>query len=121
MKTGVIILGHGSKAEASNEAFHEFCQSAKGNLEYDFIKGASLQFAEPRLGDVVGEAVEAGMEKVVVVPLFLFPGNHVQKDVPAALDKLREEYQEVEFVYADHIGADDRLISIVADRVKEVV
>jgi sirohydrochlorin ferrochelatase len=121
MKTGIVILGHGSKAEASNQAFQEFCELAGESLDYDFVAGGSLQFAEPRFKDVVAKAVEAGMDKIMVAPLFLFPGNHVQKDVPKALKKLKEEYSEVDFVYADHIGVDDRLVDIVADRIKEVV
>ncbi|SJZ36998.1 sirohydrochlorin chelatase [Selenihalanaerobacter shriftii] len=121
MKTGVIILGHGSKAEESNQAFHEFCQMTEESLNYDLVTGCALQFAEPRLNDAVADAVEVGMERLIVVPLFLFPGNHVQKDVPKALDKLKEEYTDVEFIYADHIGSDDRLTEIVADRIKEVV
>lgn len=121
MKTGVVILGHGSKAEESNQIFEEFCELAEEKLDYDFVTGGALQLAEPLLDEAVAEAIEAGVEKLIVIPLFLFPGNHVQEDIPQALDRLKEEHPEVEFVYGDPIGADDRLIGIVNDRIKEVV
>ncbi|MCK8825531.1 sirohydrochlorin chelatase [Fuchsiella alkaliacetigena] len=121
MKTGVIILGHGSKAEKSNREFLEFSQEVSESLEYEFGAGAFLQFADPRVDEVAAEAVEAGVEKIVIMPLFLFPGNHVQKDIPRAIDRLKEEYPEIEFVYANYVGGDDRLAAIVADRVKEVI
>ncbi|KXS43892.1 MULTISPECIES: sirohydrochlorin chelatase [unclassified Candidatus Frackibacter] len=121
MKTGVVILGHGSKAEESNQAFLEFCDLTAKNLDYDFVGGGFLQFADPRLDDVIAEAVNDGVEKIAIMPLFLFPGNHVQKDIPRVLGRLKEEHPDVEFAYADHVGIDERLTEIVADRVKEVI
>jgi precorrin-8X/cobalt-precorrin-8 methylmutase len=65
--------------------------------------------------------VDRGAKRVVVMPLLLFSGNHVLKDIPEEIDIERKKFPDVEFCYAKNIGADERIAMIVSDRVDESV
>ena len=50
-----------------------------------------------------------------------FKGNHVFKDIPEMLEDEKTKYPQVEFIYANNIGADERIALIAADRIHEVL
>jgi len=119
MKKGVIILGHGSKAAESNQAFLQLAQLFQNNHPEDMVEPAFLQLSPPDLAAAMEKLVAKGLKKIVVCPVFLFPGNHIQEDIPQALAEERAKYPEVEIIFANHIGVEDRIASILSDRVKE--
>ncbi|WP_347275647.1 precorrin-8X methylmutase [Candidatus Kuenenia sp.] len=119
MKTGVIIISHGSKISSGNEGLLKIADMLRAMNRWDMVEPAFLQLAKPGLDEVVEKTVANGMERIVVVPLLLFKGNHVFKDIPEMLEKGRAKYPEVEFIYTNNIGADERIALIAADRIHE--
>jgi len=121
IKTGVIVLAHGSKVRTGNEGLFRIVEMLRAMGKWDMVEAGFLQLAKPGLTEVVEDLTGRGAERVVVMPLLLFSGNHVLKDIPEEIDNEREKYPEVEFCYAKNIGADERIAMIVADRVEESV
>ena len=121
MKSGIIILGHGSGSEEAQQVFEEIVTLVSKKSNYGPVKGAAMEFASPTLEEVVGELVESGIEEIIIVPLFIYPGVHIKRDIPAMIDRLKKEYPEVRFVKGSHIGADEKLAEIMADRVQQAV
>lgn len=119
MSKGIIVLGHGSKAEEANKAFIQLSELFKVKNPGDVVEPAFLQLSPPDLAAAVEKVVAKGVKKIIICPVFLFPGNHIQEDIPAELAKERAKYPEVEIVMADHIGVDERILAILADRVEE--
>lgn len=117
MKTSVILLGHGSQAEGGNEALLEVVKLVKEKGGVDVIP-AYLQFCSPTLADSFEKAVGEGAERIVVVPYFLYMGNHVARDIPDELDALRHMHPGVEVVLAEHLGAHAKLAEIVLERIE---
>jgi precorrin-8X/cobalt-precorrin-8 methylmutase len=89
--------------------------------KWDMVEAGFLQLAKPGLTEVVEVLIDRGANRVVVMPLLLFSGNHVLKDIPEEIDNERKKFPEIEFCYAKNIGADERIAMIVADRVEESV
>ena len=58
---------------------------------------------------------------LIVVPFFLFMGNHVSRDIPKAIEKEKNIYKGVEFVYTRNLSHDSRLNDIVYDCIREVL
>jgi len=83
------------------------------------VKPAFMDHCRPDLGTAVRELVNQGIKSIVVVPLFLFRGIHVQKDIPGDIRFLRDQYG-IEIVCARNLGADPRIADIVVERVREV-
>ena len=120
MRTGVILLAHGSKRAESNAVFDQLVTKVGRKIDYEVVQGAVMEFAEPKLPTVVKELVEQGIEKIIILPLFLFPGAHVKRYLPAEVEALKDKYQEIEFVVGDSLGTEEKLAELVTDKIKKV-
>ena len=121
MKTGVIVLGHGSRAEKVEAIFEKIVQQTRRKVDYDLVKKASMEFVEPNLAQTTAQMVEAGMKKIIIIPLFLFPGVHIQRDIPRLIEELEENYPQIEFVFARNLGAHEKIAEVIVERIKEVI
>ena len=119
MKTGVIVLAHGSKVKSGNEGLFKVVEMLRAMGKWDMVDACFLQLAKPGLSEGVKNIVEKGAEKIVVMPLLLFSGNHVLKDIPDEIENEKSKYPEIEFFYARNLGADERIAQIAADRIDE--
>ena len=82
MKTGVILISHGSKLNSGNDGLFKVADMLRAMNRWDIVEAAFLQLAKPGFDEVVRKTVENGADRIVVVPLLLFKGNHVFKDIP---------------------------------------
>jgi precorrin-8X/cobalt-precorrin-8 methylmutase len=119
MKTGVIILGHGSKSDAARETLDSLAKmvSLKSGRVVEF---ACLQFNSPTLSEAIAQLVEKKIKRIAIVPLFLFNGNHMQRDIPKALEEEAARHKGVELLLARHLGADWRIAEVLMERLEEV-
>lgn len=121
MKTGVIVLAHGSKVKSGTEGLFTIVEMLRAMNKWDMVDAGFLQLAKPGLTEVVEDLIGRGAERVVVMPLLLFSGNHVLKDIPEEIQQERMKFPEVEFCYAKNIGADERIAQIANDRIEEAI
>ncbi len=121
IKTGVVVLAHGSKVRTGNEGLFKIVEMLRATEKWDMVEAGFLQLAKPGLTEVVEDLIGRGAKRVVVMPLLLFSGNHVLKDIPEEIDNEREKFPEVEFCYAKNIGADERIALIASDRIEKAV
>lgn len=119
--TGVILLGHGSRGEQEPcERLKEVARRLQVQLgSKTDVSWASLQFNRPSLVEAVEEAIARGVDHLTVLPYFLFDGTHVNKDIPLALDDLRSRHPQVQIWLAKTLGADDRIVDVLVDRLSE--
>ena len=75
---------------------------------------SDLRLFEPSIGDAIDEAAAAGAAHVMVVPLFVHVGNHVERDIPAIVAEARTRHPHVEVVLAAHIGAAPGFAELIA-------
>lgn len=118
-KTGVIILAHGSRLKQANGMIKNIVEMVKRRLSIKEIMQAYLQFSQPTLAEAVADLTGAGCERIIVIPFFLFEGNHVRRDIPKALEKEKAKFPNIDFTYAKNLGQDERLSEILMDRIKE--
>ena len=121
IKTGVVVLAHGSKVRSGNEGLFKIVEMLRAMGKWDMVEACFLQLAKPGLTEAVEDIIEKGAKRVVVMPLLLFSGNHVLKDIPEEIDKEREKFPEVEFCYAKNIGADERIALIASERIEDSI
>ncbi|MFA5809398.1 MAG: precorrin-8X methylmutase [Thermoleophilia bacterium] len=117
-ETGVVVIGHGSRAPEALVLLNWVADRLAVRLRMPVL-AASLQFNKPTLDDCCHELAKAGARRVVVVPYFLYEGNHLKKDIPRELDRLRRELPGTGFVLADSLGADELLVEVLARRMLE--
>ncbi len=121
METGIILLGHGSRSKDAQLVVNDLVVQIKRTGLFDFVTGAMLQFNKPDLAVAMSEVVSMGVKKIIVVPLFIFKGIHMQEDIPEILEQERKKYPMIEIQLANNIGSDDRLTDILIDRIREVI
>ncbi|MDO9289131.1 MAG: precorrin-8X methylmutase [Thermodesulfovibrionales bacterium] len=117
----IILIGHGSpKKDANNiEAMGRLLHSM---IHPDCSKGcvrvAYLQFAKPELSDTIKESVSNGAKKIIIHPYFLISGMHVTKDIPEIIKEAEKMYPHVEFIYTEPLGIHEKLVQVIAERIK---
>lgn len=129
--TGVVIIGHGSRLPESRGIYEEIAKKTeeKSGLK---VRVGYMKHWRPTFTEAVRSLIDEGFKRVIVVPLFFVPGLHVQEDIPILLGIKEGEVPEfgyekvtipenVEVIYAKHIGADERLAEVVMDRVQEAI
>jgi precorrin-8X/cobalt-precorrin-8 methylmutase len=121
IKTGVVVLAHGSKVRSGNEGLFKIVEMLRSMEKWDMVEACFLQLAKPGLTEAVEEIIGRGAKRVVVMPLLLFSGNHVLKDIPEEIEKEQKKFPEVEFCYAKNIGADERIAQITGERIEEAI
>lgn len=116
----MVLLGHGSRLEDANRellAVADRLSEALGVV----VETAFLQLAEPPLDAVVGRAAENGACEVVVVPFFLFPGVHLQQDLPVLVQELQARHPGMRIATARCLGDHPGVVQAAAERAREMM
>ncbi|MGI9953217.1 CbiX/SirB N-terminal domain-containing protein [Moorellaceae bacterium AZ2] len=119
-KTGIILLGHGSRIPEANEHLRQLALLVEGLLGGTRVHACYMMRARPGLAEGVAELLAEEIKKIVVVPVFFSNGLHVQRDIPEQLERIRREHPGVELIYASNLGADRRIAQIIVERILEV-
>jgi len=120
MKTVTILLGHGSMADTGNVALREIAAMVSDMTGTEVIY-AYLQFVKPTLPEAFEQAVSDGAGRIVIVPYFLYMGNHVSGDIPEVVEEMKGKHPAVEVVITDHLGAHRKLAEIVVERIEGLI
>ncbi len=124
MKTGILVLGHGSRLPYNKEVVESVCSMLREMNEDMTVAPAFMEMCEPTIEDGLKGLADGGVQKVVVVPMFLANGVHTLKDIPAILGledgKRRCTYERgdvhLELYYADPLGASEHIANLIYKR-----
>ncbi len=141
----IVLVGHGSKRAEANSALERLCRlveaSVSGGPDYAAagaagkpafgvaplrderprVEAAFLQFASPDLATVIERLVTDGYRRIVVVPVFLYEGAHVTRDIPAVIEAQRRAHPEARLTVSPVLGVDQRIATMVWDRIAEAI
>ena len=135
----LVLVGHGSRLPYSKELLVKLAEKVKEKNIFPIVEIGMMEFNEPTIPQAVKKAIEQGAKKIIVVPVFLAHGIHTTRDIPKLLGLIDEEEHEhehhhhhhhhhhhehekleipedVEIIYREPIGADDRIVDIIVDR-----
>ncbi|MFM7224334.1 MAG: CbiX/SirB N-terminal domain-containing protein [Actinomycetota bacterium] len=116
--TAVVIVDHGSRRAESN-AFHErFVADWQSGHDFPIVEPAHMEMAEPSISVAVDACIEQGATHVIIAPFFLWPGRHMERDIPELVAEAAERHADVSFTVAEPLGPHPLLGDIVAARVE---
>jgi sirohydrochlorin ferrochelatase len=118
--TGLIVFAHGSTIETANEAVHAVTSQLARRTGCR-VETAFLDCAPPTMADAVSHLANDGIRKVVILPYFLTLGVHLQRDLPAIVDRLRPIYTDVEFTITEPLDGHPALLDVLIDRYNGIV
>jgi sirohydrochlorin cobaltochelatase len=135
-KIGVLLVGHGSRLPYGEEVINGLANIYREQTDYPVGVGF-MNMNKPSIPSAINELSQAGVEKIIVTPVFLAHGVHTKQDIPHILgldnghehghghghshdhhDDADEEIQfDGEIIYTEPLGADARLVEVIKDRV----
>ena len=113
----VVFVAHGSRAVEANDA-HRAAAAALAAETGATVVPAYLELADPSIPDAIVGAVDAGASRIVVLPLFLYPGRHVQRDIPELVAEAQERRPGATVELLEPFGADPALVEVLAGQVR---
>jgi sirohydrochlorin cobaltochelatase len=69
----------------------------------------------PTLDEAIDAAVAGRAKRVLVVPLFLAPGGHTTRDLPALLESARARHPALAIRATSSIGEEAGVLAALAD------
>jgi sirohydrochlorin cobaltochelatase len=126
MKSGVLVVGHGSKLEFNKDLVVRTAAKMAQMKEFGPVTAAFMQLNEPDIKTGIRTLVDQGVDLIYVQPCFLASGIHLTVDIPGEIGlqsgekeaKMKVDGKNVVLRYCEPIGDDDRIAQILADRVR---
>ena len=113
----VLLVGHGSRRERSNEQVRELAADLESRVGVPVAVGF-IELADPSLTDALAD-LASRVSAVTVVHCSLFAAGHVKNDVPLAVNLARERY-DVTIHNGSHLGVHPSILEVLDERVAAV-
>jgi sirohydrochlorin ferrochelatase len=119
MKTGIIIVDHGSRRDESNRMLEEVAAlfARRFAERFEIVEPAHMELAEPSIASAYAKCVQRGAARVVVCPFFLGPGKHWTADIPRLASEAAKQHVGTEYHVTMPLGIDDLILELLAKRV----
>ena len=113
----LVVAAHGSRREASNMEVRLLvqCLSESAPGAFELIEAGFLELASPSIPEAITSCIEAGADRIVVVPYFLASGRHVSEDIPRIVEAMSARHPQVMIHAADHIGASQAMPRLILE------
>lgn len=92
----LVLVAHGSRDPKWRASVESMTEALQAEVGVEKVRLAYMDHTPPTLDDVVAEAVERGVVRVRVLPLFLANEGHVDRDIRPLVEQLRERERSVE-------------------------
>ncbi len=99
-KFAYLLIAHGTREEEGKQAFFRFVEEFREAFPGRSVEPSFLELCRPSIPEGIEACVQAGAREIVVLPLMLFPGRHINQDIPNAIQAAKREHPEVDFHYA---------------------
>jgi sirohydrochlorin cobaltochelatase len=110
----VLLVGHGSRREKSNEQVRTLAARMEERLGVP-VDAGFLELAAPSIADAIA-GLAPTVSTMSVVQLSLFAASHVKNDVPVAIRQARTEHPELTIHNGSHLGVHPAIIDLLDDR-----
>jgi sirohydrochlorin cobalto/nickelchelatase len=129
MAKGMLLVGHGSTMPYNKELVEKTADFIKAKNAGYIVKCGFMNMNKPTIKDSLEAFRHEPIDALVVVPLFLAKGVHIEKDIPGEIG-LPEGVKKGSFVlngtsvpllYADPIGSDPLLAELMVKNANKVL
>ncbi len=121
VKTAVLLVGHGSRARNANDALFRVVDHFQKAWPHRILRAAFLEISPPSIPEGIDLCVGEGAERIIVIPYFLFRGNHVKVDLPIFIKEGRKKFPDIDIILGPHLGFHPKMIEIVDERIQQVL
>jgi sirohydrochlorin ferrochelatase len=119
MTTAVLLIAHGSRRAEANHDLIVIADRLRDQGEYSIVVASYLELADPSIPDGARQCVEAGANRVLMMPYFLSAGSHVTRDLERFRNEAAAEFESVTFDLCPPLGLHPLMLDIINDRLSE--
>lgn len=113
----VLLIAHGSRKNQTIDEFYGVVNIVKNMLPDLRIEGTFMSCRETNIESKLMELVDYGATEIIIVPYFLFSGNHVKNTIPFQVEKFLHEHTKVKITYKEPFGIDKRLAEMIVEKI----
>ena len=118
MTTGIIVFAHGSRIEPANQAVRSAAADLARAGDYPNVEAAFLELRRPGLEEAADLLVARGVERIVIIPYFLTPGLHLERDLPALVERISNKNKNIQVLVTAPLDGHPGLVQILTDRAR---
>ena len=111
---GIVLFAHGSRDPLWHKPMEAVVAHISTLSDQTPVVCAYLELSTPDLATATATLIEAGVQAISVVPMFLGVGRHAREDLPALITDLRQQHPLVTFTLKTAVGEDKRLVELLA-------
>ncbi|EQB38591.1 MULTISPECIES: sirohydrochlorin chelatase [Virgibacillus] len=116
---GVLYVSHGSRYATTKSEVNQFIADVKEEIPIHLQEICYLELADPDIHQGINNLVLQGATAIAVIPVLLLRAGHYYQDIPEIINQQKAMYPHVSFSYGQPLGVQNRLTSILAERIKE--
>jgi precorrin-8X/cobalt-precorrin-8 methylmutase len=113
---GILIISHGSPRAEANRGFEALVARVASRLEQADVLPAFFSIVRPDIPDQVAALASRGLRRILLLPYFLYSGQHVTVDIPALLDQCRSRFPDVALEVLPNLENDPVLEDLLVER-----
>lgn len=117
MKTGLLLVDHGSVMQAANDMLADVAALVKRISGLEIVHYAHMELAEPTIRQGFDACVRDGARLVIVHPYFLSPGRHSKTDIPRMVTEAAKHHPGVEFRVTEPLGVHEKIGEVILERI----
>lgn len=110
-----VFFCHGSRSPDWRSPFERLAADYRARFPQERVRLAFLELMEPGLLDVLAEEAAAGARTVRILPVFLAPGAHTRRDLPALVEAARRQWPQLAVAIEPTLLESDTLRAAVVD------
>ena len=120
---GILLVKAGTKTEYDDCIWlEELGQLIEDRLGDNYaVAVAQSHYGDPTMDSAAAKLAETrGVSSIMCVPYIFFPGIILQRNVIGGLEEIKARYPHIVMSMTPPLGVDDKIMSITADRVRQV-
>ncbi len=114
-KTCALLLSHGSRDFSADLEMKKCAEAYQARHPEISVRFGYLELAEPSFNSELEKAAQT-FNVVRILPLFLFPGSHLKKDIPEMIQSAQAKNPQTQFQLAPALGASPAMAELLLER-----
>jgi precorrin-8X/cobalt-precorrin-8 methylmutase len=114
------MVGHGSPRQKVNDGFTALANRIAARIGSRVLP-TFFSLAQPDIERQITLLAGQGVRRILLMPYFLYSGQHVSRDIPALLDQCRKKFPEVTLEVLPSLEGEPALEDMVVDRLMPYV
>ena len=112
---GILLFGHGAKNPEWAAPFVAIRAAILAHDSSVLVEFGFLELMRPTFDEGVDLLVARGATSIVVVPIFMAAGTHINKDLPQLAAQAMDRHSTLAITLAAPVGAAPAVLAAMAD------